>query len=147
MGIISVLSWFPRFFYIFLFFFSTEITKRLKISTVCSRNRLLDRSIWHVVLLSLYNNYYDYRLAPTKFRPQSRASRSRLLLRTLKVKRAAAPHQKILVISILQRRFTPNSQFEKATDEKLSQLSAEWTVVRINSLSLPSYPLERSMTR
>lgn len=104
-------------------------------------------SIWHVVLLSLYNNYYDYRLAPTKFRPQSRASRSRLLLRTLKVKRAAAPHQKILVISILQRRFTPNSQFEKATDEKLSQLSAEWTVVRINSLSLPSYPLERSMTR
>lgn len=64
MDIISVLSCIFFFFsFFFPLFFSTEITKRLKVSQFAlkSPSRLLDRVIdlTRIVLLSLYNNCYE----------------------------------------------------------------------------------------
>lgn len=105
---------------VFSSFVSTEITKRLR-NFKFARSRYGCSIAWsistHVVLLSLYNNYYYYRLAPTKFRPSITRIKEPAIASHFKDKRMMRPPGDLHNIFFITTSFTLNSQFEKATNE------------------------------
>lgn len=117
MDIISVLSCIFFFFHFFFpLFFSTEITKRLKVSQFAlkSPSRLLDRVIdlTRIVLLSLYNNCYELSTRLDKIPIAiTRIKEPSLLLRVLNLNVRCAHSN--FHIPLLQRRYTKNSHVSR----------------------------------